>query len=116
MMKQMIIFSILLSAMVAPAMAADLGFSDFVPDDPIGTLKDIGIWDIIQLIIGVIFAVVIIVVLLGLAWSLGRIGLSALRHDAIERKDAMGAMVSIIGGVVLFFCMVTFLFFVWAML
>ena len=116
MMKLLMILSILLIAMIGPAVAADLGFDDFVPDDPIGTLKDIGIWDIIQIIIGVVFAVVIIAVLLGLVWSLGRIGLSALRHDAIERKDAMAAMVSIIGGVVLFFCMVTFLFFVWAML
>ena len=102
--------------MVGPAMAADLGFDDFVPDDPIGTLKEIGIWDIVSLILGVVFAIVIIMVVLGLVWSLGRIGLSALRHDVTERKDAMYAMVSIISGVVLFFCLITAFFFIWAML
>ena len=115
-MKILIISSILLTAMVGPAMAADLGFDDFVPDDPIGTLKEIGIWDIVSLILGVVFAIVIIMVVLGLVWSLGRIGLSALRHDVTERKDAMYAMVSIISGVVLFFCLITAFFFIWAML
>ncbi len=87
-----------------------------MPDDPIGTLKEIGIWDIVSLILGVVFAIVIIMVVLGLVWSLGRIGLSALRHDVTERKDAMYAMVSIISGVVLFFCLITAFFFIWAML
>lgn len=116
MMKLLIISSILLCAMIAPVMADDLGFDDFKPDDPIGTLKEIGVWDITKLIIGVIFALVLVAVFLGLLWSLGRIGLSALRHDVTERKDAMYAMVSIISGVVLFFFMVTAFFFVWAML
>lgn len=116
MMKILIMSSILLCAMIAPGMADDLGFDDFKPDDPIGTLKEIGVWDMILLIIGVIFALVIVAVILGLAWSLGRIGLSALRHDVTERKDAMYAMVSIISGVVLFVFMITAFFFVWAML
>ena len=116
MIKLLILLSIVLSAMIAPVMADDLGFDDFKPDDPIGTLKDIGIWDVITLIISVVFALVVVAVVLGLTWCVGRVALSALRNDAIERKDAMGAMVGIISGVILFFCLITGFFFVWAML
>ena len=102
--------------MIAPAMADDLGFDDFKPDNPIQTLKDIGIWDIVSLIIAVVFGLAIVAVIVGLAWSVARIGLSAMKNDAQERKDGMAAMVGIIGGVLLFVCMITALFFVWAML
>lgn len=115
-MMKLLVVLLLLSAMIAPVLADDLGFDDFKPDNPVDTLKEIGIWDIIALVIAVIFGLVIVAVILGLVWSVGRIALSALRHDAMERKDAINAMVGIIGGVVLFFCMITVFFFVWAML
>jgi len=118
-MMKLLAVLLLLSAMIAPVLADeadDLGFDDFKPDNPVDTLKEIGIWDIIALVIAVIFGLVIVAVIIGLVWSVGRIALSALRHDAIERKDAINAMVGIIGGVVLFFCMITAFFFVWAML
>lgn len=118
MLKSIIMLSLVLSAMVMPVMADEdeLGFSDFKPDDPIGTLKDIGIWDIVMLVISVIFGLVIVAVVIGLLISLGRIAISTLRHDATERKEATSAMVGIVAGVVLFFCLITAFFFVWAML
>jgi len=68
------------------------------------------------LIIAVVFGAVVLAVILGLGWSVGRIGIASLRNDHVERKDAIAAMFFIMSSVVIFFCLVTGFFFVWAML
>jgi len=114
-----IIYLVLVLSILATATAVEnntLGFDDFKPNDPIKTLKDIGVWDIVTLVLAVLFGGVIIAVVVGLGWCVGRVGIASLRNDSSERRESLAAMFSIISAVLLFFCLVTGFFFVWAML
>ena len=114
-----IIFLVLVLSILATATAVEnntLGFDDFKPANPVQTLKDIGVWDIISLVLAVLFSGVILSVVIGLGWCVGRMGLASLRNDSSERRESLAAMFSIICAVILFFCLVTGFFFVWAML
>lgn len=58
-LKTVAISLVILSLMAGPA-AAEYEFSDFLPSDPVQNLKDLGVWDTIVLIVGVLFLVAII--------------------------------------------------------
>jgi hypothetical protein len=58
-LKQIVISLVLLLLMAMPT-AAEYKFSDFLPSDPVQDLKDLGVWDTIVLIVGVLFLIAII--------------------------------------------------------
>ncbi len=113
MMKLLILTSILLCAMVAPAMAGDLGFDDFLPADPTQELKDAGVWELILKILGIIAGLVIVAVVVGLIVGVIKISYHTASNNSAGRTDAMTGMFFIVAAVVVMVLLGGIFFSVW---
>ena len=113
MMKLLILTSIILCAMVAPAMAGDLGFDDFLPADPIQELKDAGVWGLVLKIVGLIVALVLVAVVVGLFVGLGKTSYHTAANNSAGRADAVTGMFFIVAAVVVMVLLGGIFFSVW---
>ena len=113
MMKLLILTSIILCAMVAPAMAGDLGFDDFLPADPLQELKDVGVYDLVLKILGIIAVFVVVAVFAGIIIGVGKVAYHTAGNNSVGRTDAMAGMVFILAAVVVFVLLGGIFFYIW---
>ncbi len=113
MMKLLIILSILICTMVVPAVSADLGFSDFLPNDAIQDLKDVGVWDLILKLVGFLAGLVIVAVVCGLIVGVAKIAFHTAGSNSVGRTDALTGMFFIIAAVVVMVLLGGLFFYIW---
>ncbi len=112
-MKQLLIVVLLLLSFVSPALAGDLGFDDFIPADPIQDMKDVGIWDLVVKIIGLLAAVVVVAVVAGLLIGIGKTSFHTAANNSAGRTDAMIGMFFILGAIVVMVLIGGTFFYIW---
>ena len=112
-MKHLIIVTLLLLSFVSPALAGDLGFDDFLPDDPTKEMKDAGVWDLVLKIIGLIVGVVVAAVVIGLVYGVAKTSYHTAANNSTGRTDAISGMFFIVGAVVVMVLLGGIFFSVW---
>ena len=112
-MKQFIIVVLLLLSFVSPALAGDLGFDDFIPADPIQDMKDIGVYDLVMKILGLLAAFVIVAVVAGLVIGVGKASFHTAANNSTGRTDAMIGMFFILGAILVMVLVGGTFFYIW---
>ena len=98
--KQIIIPLVVLSLMVMPA-SAEYKFSDFLPSDPVQDLKDLGVWDTIILIVGVLFLIAIISAIAAVLTGFISINMGALtKSTSLTHHGNLSIARVVIGGII----------------
>lgn len=117
-MKLKYLFSMIVCAMIltSPVSADDdqkLGFQDFMPDDPIQDLKDMGVWSYVKLILGVL-------AILAIATALGAIllGMSFSNMGGMIKSTTMAnhgslTMIRAIIGIIVALVAISVVFYLW---
>ena len=115
--KTVIVMLLLLIIICEPVLAVDddddIGFSDFLPDDPIQDLKDMGVWQYVILIIGVL-------AVLAVVSSLGAIlmGMSFSNIGSIAKSTAMAnhgsfTIIRVVVTIIIALAAISVVFYLW---
>lgn len=112
------LFSMIVCAMIltSPVSANDdnkLGFSDFMPEDPIQDLKDMGVWEYVILIIGVLailaVATAVGAVLLGMSFS----NIGGMIKSTTMANHGSFTMIRAIIGIIVALVAISVVFYFW---
>lgn len=112
-LKIIIVSMMLLSSFVTPAIAGDMGFDDFIPADPIQDMKDVGVWDLVLKILGLLTALVVVAAVAGLLLGVGKVSYHSTGNNSLGQKDAIMGMFFILGAVVVMVLLGGVFFYVW---
>ena len=112
-MKYLLMVVLLLLSFVSPALAGDLGFDDFIPDDPTQEMKDAGVWDLVLKIVGLIVGLVVAAVVIGLIFGVAKTSYHTAANNSAGRSDAVIGMFYIVGAVVVMVLLGGIFFSVW---
>ncbi len=112
-MKKILIVVLLLLSCISPVLAGDLGFDDFMPDDPTKEMKDAGVWDLVLKIVGLIVGFIVAAVVIGLILGVGKTSYHTSANNSKGRTDAITGMFFIVGAVVLMVILGGIFFSIW---
>jgi hypothetical protein len=112
-MKYLIIVALLLLSFVSPALAGDLGFDDFIPDDPTKEMKEAGVWDTVLKIIGLFVGLIVVAVVIGLLVGVTKTSYHTAANNSAGRSDAVIGMFYIVGAVVVMVLLGGIFFSIW---
>ncbi len=112
-MNKIIITVLILLSIMTTASAGDLGFDDFLPEDPIQEMKDAGVWALVLKIIALIVACIVAAVVIGLLIGVGKTAFHTAGNNSTGRTDAISGMFFIVGAVVVMALLGGIFFSVW---
>lgn len=110
-MKNIIMVVLMLS--LISVVSADVGFSDFLPADPIQSMTDAGIWDEVLFVIAILTALVITAVVGGLLLGVGKTAVHTAGNNSQGRTDSITGMFMIIGAVLVMVILGGVFFSIW---
>jgi hypothetical protein len=111
--SKMILAVLIFLSVATTASAGDLGFDDFIPPDPIQDLKDVGVYDLVLKILGLLAAFVIVAVVAGLIIGVGKTSFHTAANNSTGRTDAMIGMFFILGAVLVMVMVGGVFFYIW---
>jgi len=112
-MYKILIVSIILLSCLSPALADDLGFSDFIAPDALKELREAGVLDTVLFVVGLIVGGIVIAVVIGLCVAVGKAVFHSTSNNSVGKTNAIGDMFYMVGAVIVMVVLGGVFFYIW---